>query len=122
MIGKLCGPLRQHAGLREGRGKQQLRRCNSPEGLSGRSSQTYLSCRSWCASSPKDPVTAKSPAYHDHPPERPLLKPSDTIVFVGRICRATAEKAAAEVAAGSEATPRQHLSSRFVTLMSGSEY
>ena len=43
------------------------------EALSRRSSQTYLSCRSWCASSPKDPVTAKSPAYHDHLLHRILL-------------------------------------------------
>jgi hypothetical protein len=28
-------------------------------------------------------VTAKSPAYHDHPPERLLLNPSGTIVFCG---------------------------------------
>src|SRR6516162_6208598 len=46
-----------------------------PEGLSRRSSQTYLSCRSWCASSPKDPVTVQSPAYHDHLLHRILLNP-----------------------------------------------
>src|SRR4029077_8015226 len=49
-----------------------------PEGLSRRSSQTYLCSRSWCASSPKDPVIASSPAYHDHPPQRLLLNLSDT--------------------------------------------
>src|SRR4029077_8379425 len=49
-----------------------------PEALSRRSSQTYLFSRSWCASSPKDPVIASSPAYHDHPPLRLLLNLSDT--------------------------------------------
>src|SRR6202040_2308889 len=49
-----------------------------PEGLSRRSFQTYLFCRSWCASSPKDPVTAKSPAYHGHRLHRILLKPPNT--------------------------------------------
>jgi len=83
LLGGRCGPFRQHPGLRQDRGKQQLRRCRGPEGLSGRSSRTYPSCRSWCASAPKDPVTAKSPAYHDHSPERLLLNPSDTIVFGG---------------------------------------
>ncbi len=49
-----------------------------PEGLSRRSSQTYLSSRSWCASSPKDPLTAKSPAYHGHRLHRILLNPPNT--------------------------------------------
>src|SRR5215475_14307169 len=50
-----------------------------PEGLLRRLSQAYLASWSWCASSPKDPVTAKSPAYHDHPPPRILLNFPDTI-------------------------------------------
>src|ERR1700730_17890374 len=33
---------------------------------------------SWCASSPKDPVIATSPAYHDHPPQRLLQNFPDT--------------------------------------------
>src|SRR5262249_35982626 len=48
------------------------------EGLSRQLFQTYLSCRSWCASSPKDPVIATSPAYHGHPPQRLLLNSPDT--------------------------------------------
>src|SRR5215813_10756651 len=50
------------------------------EGLSRQLFQTYLSCRSWCASSPKDPVIATSPAYHGHPPQRLLLNSPDTTI------------------------------------------
>ena len=38
----------------------------------------YLASWSWCASSPKDPVIATSPAYHDHPPQRLLQNFPDT--------------------------------------------
>src|SRR5215831_14430035 len=49
-----------------------------PEGLLRRLSQAYLASWSWCASSPKDPVIATSPAYHDHPPQRLLQNFPDT--------------------------------------------
>ena len=39
---------------------------NEAIAIGGTPFQTYVSSRSWCASSPKDPVIATSPAYHDH--------------------------------------------------------
>src|SRR5439155_25696302 len=38
----------------------------------------YPASWSWCASSPKDPVIATSPAYHDHSPPRLLQNFPDT--------------------------------------------
>jgi hypothetical protein len=71
------------------------RRSSSPaRRLSRRWFQTYPSCRSWCASSPKDPVIAQSPAYHDYQLHRLLLNLSDTI------CRAL------RVSAGGGGSPR----------------
>src|SRR5215469_5871555 len=80
---ELLVPMRQH--LHNLDDEQADAKVTTIEG-GARRRRRQPSCRSWCASSPKDPVIAQSPAYHDHQPHRLLLNLSDATDHCRAIC------------------------------------